>query len=124
MLRAPAWSKAVLIPETDTILLREAVRSELPERPVHPQGEWRDPFYLYAFLDVPLTGGAMERRERVWIRTSLAHRCKRHLVARIEEIIALGRMFLATPLMVLIRIVSSYFNLTRGVARRLASETS
>jgi AI-2 transport protein TqsA len=33
-------------------------------------------------------------------------------------------MFLATPLMVLMRIVSSYFNVTRGFERLLASETS
>jgi predicted PurR-regulated permease PerM len=33
-------------------------------------------------------------------------------------------MFLATPLMVLIRIVSSYFNVTRGFERLLASEPS
>jgi predicted PurR-regulated permease PerM len=33
-------------------------------------------------------------------------------------------MFLATPLMVLIRIVSSHFNVTRGFERLLATETS
>jgi AI-2 transport protein TqsA len=82
---------AVLAPETDTNLLRQAVRSELPERPVHPVGEWRDLFYLYAFLDVSLTAGVIERRERVWIRGFLSHRGKRHLFARMEEIIVLGR---------------------------------
>jgi AI-2 transport protein TqsA len=77
--------------EGDTTLLRDAVTSRHSGRAVQPAADWRDLFYLHAFLDVSRSHGGIERRERVWIRRFLAHRGKQNLFARMDELIALGR---------------------------------
>ncbi|HMJ52829.1 MAG TPA: AI-2E family transporter [Polyangiaceae bacterium] len=77
-------------PESDTKLLRGVVTDKVALRAEQPAAEWRDLFYLYAFLDVSISHRGIERRERVWIRRFLAHRGKRNLFARMEEIILLG----------------------------------
>jgi AI-2 transport protein TqsA len=68
----------------------DAVPRKVGQPARQPSAEWRDLFYLYAFLDVSLSHRTIELRERVWIRRFLAHRGKRHLFARMDEIIALG----------------------------------
>jgi AI-2 transport protein TqsA len=77
-------------PESDAVL-RATVAHKLRRRAGQPAADWRDLFYLYAFLDVSLSPGGIERRERVWIRRFLAHRGKRCLFALMDEVIALGR---------------------------------
>src|SRR5688572_27782707 len=59
--------------------------SELQQLTGPPAADWRELFYLYAFLDVLLSQRGIERRERVWIRRFLAHRGKRHLFARMDR---------------------------------------
>jgi AI-2 transport protein TqsA len=81
---------AVHGPESEN-LLRDAVGSERRPHTGKPAADWRDLFYLYAFLDASLSHGGMERRERVWIRRFLAHRGNRYLFARMEEVIVFGR---------------------------------
>lgn len=56
-----------------------------------PSDDWRDVFYLNAFLDLSLSGRQIQRRERVWIKRFLNNRGKPHLYARMEEIIRIGR---------------------------------
>jgi AI-2 transport protein TqsA len=53
--------------------------------------DWRDLFYLNAFLDLSLSDGPLARRQRVWIKRFLAHRGKQHLYRDIDEIIRLGK---------------------------------
>jgi AI-2 transport protein TqsA len=72
-------------------VLRPRPTSELQPLTGPPAADWRELFYLYAFLDVLLSQRGIERRERVWIRRFLAHRGKRHLFARMDEIILNGR---------------------------------
>ena len=55
-----------------------------------PTDNWRDVFYLNAFLDLSLTDRVIERRERVWIKRFLANRGKPYLYHRMEEIILAG----------------------------------
>jgi AI-2 transport protein TqsA len=77
-------------PESDTSVSSAA--SSKPRRGAgQPSADWRDLFHLYAFLDVLLSHREIARRERVWIRRFLAHRGKRYLFARMEEVILLGR---------------------------------
>lgn len=52
--------------------------------------DWRDDFYLAAFLDLSLSDSPIERRQRVWIKRFLANRGKPHLYRRMEEIIRVG----------------------------------
>jgi AI-2 transport protein TqsA len=52
--------------------------------------DWRDLFYLTAFLDLTLSPGGIERRERVWIRRFLANRHNPLLDRRMDRIIAAG----------------------------------
>lgn len=56
-----------------------------------PAEDWRDVFYLEAFLDLSLADRPIERRERVWIKRFLANRDKPHLYRRMDEIIQAGR---------------------------------
>lgn len=56
-----------------------------------PSDDWRDVFYLNAFLDLSLTGRQIQRRERVWIKRFLLNRGKPHLYVRMEELIRIGR---------------------------------
>jgi predicted PurR-regulated permease PerM len=69
----------------------DVARSAVAHEMDRPAADWRDLFYLYAFLDVSLSHGGIERRERVWIRRFLTHRGKQSLFARMDEIIQLGR---------------------------------
>lgn len=55
-----------------------------------PGDDWRDVFYLNAFLSLSLSDRPIERRERVWIKRFLANRGKPHLYQRMEEIIRAG----------------------------------
>ena len=52
---------------------------------------WRDVFYLNAFLNLSLSDRQIQRRERVWIRRFLANLGKPDLYRRMEEIIRNGR---------------------------------
>jgi predicted PurR-regulated permease PerM len=77
-------------PKIDLGVPRATVRRRL-RRAAPPAVNWRDLFYLYAFLDVSLSPHGIERRERVWIRRFLTHRGKRCLFARMDEVIQAGR---------------------------------
>lgn len=72
-------------------------RDDLPDKKSEdlvPGGEmgedWRDIFYLNAFLNISLSGRKIERREQVWIKRFLANRGKPHLYRRMEDIIRIG----------------------------------
>jgi AI-2 transport protein TqsA len=52
--------------------------------------DWRDIFYLNAFLDFALADGTIARRERVWIKRFLENRGKPNLQLRMDEIIRIG----------------------------------
>lgn len=52
--------------------------------------DWRDLFYLDAFLQLTLAERHVERREQVWIRRFLENRGKPELDRRMEEIILAG----------------------------------
>jgi AI-2 transport protein TqsA len=53
--------------------------------------DWRDLFYLDAFLQLTLAERQVERREQVWIRRFLENRGKPHLDRRMDEILLAGR---------------------------------
>lgn len=55
-----------------------------------PDGDWRDVFYLTAFLHLSLVDQPLDRRKRVWIKRFLANRGKPHLYRRMEEIVQAG----------------------------------
>jgi AI-2 transport protein TqsA len=82
---------AVHSPEGETNELRVGVSSRRRLRAEQPAADWRDLFYLYAFLDVSLSQRGIERRERVWIRRFLSHRGKPYLFVRMDEVIQVGR---------------------------------
>jgi predicted PurR-regulated permease PerM len=52
--------------------------------------DWRDVFYLEAFLDLSLSGRPIERREQVWIKRFLTNRGRPHLDRRMAEILRVG----------------------------------
>ena len=52
--------------------------------------DWRDVFYLNAFLNLSLADPPIERREQVWIKRFLENRGSPHLYRRMEEIIQIG----------------------------------
>ena len=53
--------------------------------------DWRDAFYLNAFLDLCLASRAVERRELIWIKRFLAHRGRQDLLPRMDQILRVGR---------------------------------
>ncbi len=73
---------------------RAAGAPAAPQAPAAPgpgADDWRDVFYLEAFLHFSLSDHVLERRERVWIRRFLHNRGKPQLYPLMEAIIAAGR---------------------------------
>ena len=55
-----------------------------------PGADWRDLFYLDAFLQLSLSDRQIERRELVWIKRFLANRGHRRLFGRLQALVDCG----------------------------------
>lgn len=60
--------------------------------PPHVDGsdDWRDVFYVNAFLSLSLSASSNGRRERVWLKRFLANRSSPSLMRRVDAIIRVG----------------------------------
>lgn len=70
--------------------------NKLRAKPSIDNGDWRDLFYLNAFLSLSFKDRTVGRRERVWIRGFLENRGKPQLYDRMDEILLLGQCDEAT----------------------------
>lgn len=62
------------------------------QNPAQRDDDWRDLFYLHAFLHLSISERSIARRERVWIKRFFENRARPDLAARITEILQVGHV--------------------------------
>jgi AI-2 transport protein TqsA len=83
--------------------------------PKVPEPDWRDLFYVHAFLSLAISDSHVERRELVWVKRFVEHTRDQTLRRRLDELLATGRSDLAVLERLGIRAAAE---LTTGEKRR------